>query len=691
MSTERASVPPPSGPAPTTDQPKGQPVAAPPGKAIGPPAGEPVAQAMAQAASHAAGHTVAPSPSPSTSSSSSPSSQAQAAVHSMAQAVGQSVPQTAGQPGGPSPSPSPSSPPARSTVAPPRGTTDNLPLPPRRRTGASPRFALPLVAADVFAALLSSVVLLEEGQRDAVLGAQLVVGVTTLNAFAGLYRPHVTLSGLDQLPALGARIVVSWCAAAAVLAALFPAHALGFTALLSGVAVQTAVAVCCRSLIHTRRRALARDRLRSALVVGTGDSARRLTALLVQHPEYGLRPVGIASLATRRPGERGAEAAGGHGGAEDDAGTGATSATAADRSGVAGEAGGAAAPGGEIAPGGPGGPAPADAPDLPVLTTVPEVQRAIIQNGVQEALFIGPSAGSVAVATAGAVTTEGAGAAPGTGAGAGAGPGAAAGLVAEYLPGPAAPVLETVVEHDRSALVALFHHYGCATSFVGVGPWETVADHDTMARHLWGFSWRRLEPPVARRGGRVAKRLLDVTITGPILVAASPVLLFCALAVRLADGPGVLFRQERVGQDGRPFTLLKFRTLRPTDEQESATRWNIAGDHRMSAVGNILRRTSLDELPQLWNVLRGDMSLVGPRPERPFFVANFSRTLPGYAARHRMPVGITGLAQVHGLRGDTSIEERSRFDNHYIDHWSLWQDICILVRTAASLVRPAGS
>lgn len=107
----------------------------------------------------------------------------------------------------------------------------------------------------------------------------------------------------------------------------------------------------------------------------------------------------------------------------------------------------------------------------------------------------------------------------------------------------------------------------------------------------------------------------------------------------------------------------------------------------MSPVGSFLRKSSLDELPQLWNVVRGDMSLVGPRPERPFFVAKFSSVHPGYEARHRMPVGITGLAQINGLRGDTSIEDRARFDNHYIDTWSLWQDLWILARTAASFFR----
>ncbi|MBC3991098.1 sugar transferase, partial [Streptomyces sp. AC563] len=183
---------------------------------------------------------------------------------------------------------------------------------------------------------------------------------------------------------------------------------------------------------------------------------------------------------------------------------------------------------------------------------------------------------------------------------------------------------------------------------------------------------------------------LDVCAAALGLVAVAPLLAACALAVRCSDGPGVLFRQERVGRDGRPFVVLKFRTLR-SDAFESATRWSVADDQRMSAVGRWLRRTSLDELPQLWNVLRGDMSLVGPRPERPYFVREFSQRYPAYRARHRMPVGITGLAQVHGLRGDTSIEDRVRFDNHYIETWSLWQDVRILLRTAGSLFRCGGS
>ncbi|WP_327236182.1 sugar transferase [Streptomyces sp. NBC_01317] len=498
-------------------------------------------------------------------------------------------------------------------------------VPARRSAGAPLRFRLPLVAGDSLAAVLSTAFLSEE-QRDAVL-LPLVLCVTMLNALAGLYRPGLVLSGLDQLPTLAARIAVSWCAVAAFLAALLPDHTLGLPALLAGGALQLATACACRSFVHGRRRALARNRPRSTLVVGTVPAARRVAALLAQHPEYGLRPVGIAAPAHEEGGDGGA---------------------------------------------------------LPVLTSTEEIHRAVIQNGVAEAVFVDS------------------GTASGTGSGTDHGTGHGTDLaLGSGIASPGASGTDRSGRWDRPALVGLFHEYGCATWFVGTGPWEPAlanggapaegtAGSGHMARHVWGFAGRRLEPPAARRRGALAKRLLDVVMTAPVLLAVSPLLLACALAVRLCDGPGVLFRQERVGQDGRPFTLLKFRTLR-ADPHEAATRWSVAGDHRMSAVGNFLRRTSMDELPQLWNVLRGDMSLVGPRPERPYFVANFSKTHPGYAARHRMPVGITGLAQVHGLRGDTSIEDRSRFDNHYIDHWSLWQDVCILLRTAMSLVRPAGS
>ncbi|HEX6869647.1 MAG TPA: sugar transferase, partial [Micromonosporaceae bacterium] len=141
---------------------------------------------------------------------------------------------------------------------------------------------------------------------------------------------------------------------------------------------------------------------------------------------------------------------------------------------------------------------------------------------------------------------------------------------------------------------------------------------------------------------------------------------------------------------GRPFRLVKFRTLRPPRPGEPVA-WGVAGEDRMTAVGRFLRRSSLDELPQLWNVLCGHMSLVGPRPERPEFVAQFAEQHRGYRARLRVPAGITGWAQVHDLRGDdTSLEDRVRFDNYYIDHWSLWRDIRILIATTGSVLGMRG-
>jgi len=206
---------------------------------------------------------------------------------------------------------------------------------------------------------------------------------------------------------------------------------------------------------------------------------------------------------------------------------------------------------------------------------------------------------------------------------------------------------------------------------------------------LWGLPLVRLRRAPFRARGWSVKRLSDIAISATALLLLSPILLLCAVLSRLDTG-SVLFRQIRIGLDGRPFTLLKFCTMRPLTDAEAATRWNIGDDDRVHPIGRLLRSTSLDELPQLLNVLRGDMSLVGPRPERPFFVDEFSRQFPWYLARHRVPVGLTGLAQVHGLRGDTSIADRARFDNFYIENWSMWGDIKIMIRTAAQVLRASG-
>jgi exopolysaccharide biosynthesis polyprenyl glycosylphosphotransferase len=183
-----------------------------------------------------------------------------------------------------------------------------------------------------------------------------------------------------------------------------------------------------------------------------------------------------------------------------------------------------------------------------------------------------------------------------------------------------------------------------------------------------------------RRLQRFLKRGLDILVSAPLLLLTLPLLPLLALLIRLDSRGPVFYRQTRVGRGGRPFHLVKLRTM-TRDAEASGPVWSRRGDPRATRLGGWLRRTGLDEFPQLWNVVKGDMSLVGPRPERPEFVAQFEREIPGYAGRHALRPGITGWAQVHGLRGDTSIPERTRYDLEYIQQGSLWLDLKILLRT----------
>jgi len=194
-------------------------------------------------------------------------------------------------------------------------------------------------------------------------------------------------------------------------------------------------------------------------------------------------------------------------------------------------------------------------------------------------------------------------------------------------------------------------------------------------------------PIVSLQGGPlegwnlVAKRAFDVLFSALAILILSPVLLLVAIAVKLSSPGSVLYRQERMGMDGAVFPILKFRTMR-TDAERDGARMARAGDDRRTAFGAFLRRTSLDELPQLFNVLRGEMSLVGPRPERPVFIEEFKRQIPKYHLRHKVKAGITGWAQINGLRGQTSMQKRIEYDLYYIENWSLLLDLKILVRTA---------
>ena len=177
------------------------------------------------------------------------------------------------------------------------------------------------------------------------------------------------------------------------------------------------------------------------------------------------------------------------------------------------------------------------------------------------------------------------------------------------------------------------------------------------------------------------KRLIDVTVAGAAAIVLSPVLVLVALAVRLTDGGAILYRQTRVGFEGRRFTMIKFRTMREEAERDLGPIWSVPRDPRCTRIGYYLRRSGLDELPQLWNVLRGDMSLVGPRPERPEFTCKFSNEYPDYHLRHSVRGGLTGYAQIHGWRGYTSLEERLRHDLHYVRHWSVLLDLYIIFMT----------
>ena len=180
----------------------------------------------------------------------------------------------------------------------------------------------------------------------------------------------------------------------------------------------------------------------------------------------------------------------------------------------------------------------------------------------------------------------------------------------------------------------------------------------------------------------LSKRAFDLGFGGALLLLLSPVMAVVALLVRLTSKGPIFFRQERVGLDGQPFRMFKFRSMR-LEAEAAGAEFAKKDDPRTTPIGTLLRRSSLDELPQLLNVLRGDMSLVGPRPERPVFIQRFRRRIPRYQLRHMVKAGMTGWAQIHGLRGRTSIEKRVEYDLYYIEHWSLLLDLKILARTMA--------
>ena len=185
--------------------------------------------------------------------------------------------------------------------------------------------------------------------------------------------------------------------------------------------------------------------------------------------------------------------------------------------------------------------------------------------------------------------------------------------------------------------------------------------------------------PLDNWANAFVKRAMDIVGATILLILSSPVMLFCAIGVKLSSPGPVFFKQERIGQGKRPFYMYKFRSMRVNSSQQ--TGWSKKTDSRKTAFGSFIRKFSLDELPQFWNVLKGDMSLVGPRPEVPHYVEQFRKEVPLYMVKHQVRPGITGWAQVNGFRGDTSIRGRIEHDVYYIEHWSLGFDLYILFLT----------
>lgn len=221
---------------------------------------------------------------------------------------------------------------------------------------------------------------------------------------------------------------------------------------------------------------------------------------------------------------------------------------------------------------------------------------------------------------------------------------------------------------QRFSIIPYFTQYIFAASAPTV---ETVG-----IVQLYGICASPLDNPA----NRALKRLVDVVAAGALLLVTSPILLLTAVGVKLSSPGPVFFAQERVGHKKATFRMYKFRSMQVNDTQD--TGWSTKQDTRVTPFGRFIRKTSIDELPQMWNILKGDMSLVGPRPEIPYHVNHFKEEVPYYMARHQVRPGLTGYAQVNGYRGDTSIEKRIQHDLYYIYNWSLLLDMEIIFKTA---------
>ena len=188
--------------------------------------------------------------------------------------------------------------------------------------------------------------------------------------------------------------------------------------------------------------------------------------------------------------------------------------------------------------------------------------------------------------------------------------------------------------------------------------------------------------PLDDNFNKFLKYTSDYIISIIAIIITSPIMLITAIAIKLTSPGPIIFKQERMGYNGKTFMMYKFRSMKVQDPSEEKSEWTTPDDPRKTKIGDLIRKTSIDELPQFFNVLKGDMSVVGPRPERPFFVEQFRETIPKYMVKHQVKPGLTGWAQIHGCRGDTSIRKRIEYDIEYVENWHMGLDLGIMIKTA---------
>ncbi len=260
-------------------------------------------------------------------------------------------------------------------------------------------------------------------------------------------------------------------------------------------------------------------------------------------------------------------------------------------------------------------------------------------------------------------------------------------LSGDILPLRIQSVMVALSHNEQEQLIELLRNTeGKNIEFMMVPDMLELMTSRIRIQEIEGIPFIKLKDIPMTTWNRIIKRAFDVCVTSIALVVAFPIMIIVAIIIKLTSPGPIFYIQERVGLDGVSFPLIKFRSMLIDVERTTGPVRNKKEDNRATLIGKILRRTSLDELPQVFNVLLGQMSIVGPRPERPFFVEQFKNEIPKYLERHRVKTGMTGWAQVNGLRGDVPIEERTKYDIYYVENWSLVFDIKIILKTIRAVI-----